>query len=390
MDGGFIDMRTLVDRRKAQFMAATAACCLFAALPLRAQVPFLPAQPLTEQKPPELEPIIVYGGLATPKMWKVSKGDHVLWVLGDAPAPAGATWRFDQVEARLAESQLLMYPGKMDVDVGFFKVFGMVTLVPSAYKAVTKNPDNKTLKDVLPPDVYGRWRVLKAEYAPRDNDLERFRPSFALQKLEQEIGEKLGPLPEHKDEPAQPRPPPRGPALRPLVDKAAKQHKVKVRTLPKVELKVEIKNTRGILKFIRESDLVDEMCVTQKLEYLERRIEYIKQNAGTSEAKPPARVKDCDEADEAELLLSKVQKGEIADPAGIRKMMDTIGKQVISVNQQLDAEWIAAAEAALAANKSTLAVLQIGWNGDVSHVNGYIAKLRELGYEVEEPGSVVN
>lgn len=54
--------------------------------------------------------------------------------------------------------------------------------------------------------------------------------------------------------------------------------------------------------------------------------------------------------------------------------------------QQVDAEWMAAAQAALAENKSTFAVQRIA---DLPRVNGYLAGFRELGYEVEEPGGSV-
>jgi hypothetical protein len=370
-------------------VAATAACCLSASLPLRAQeLPFLTPQP-AEQKPEmELEPIVVYGGVATPQMWKVSKGDHVLWVLGDAAAPAGAQWRFDQVEARLAESRLLLYPGEVDVDVGFFRIVGLLTQVPLAFKSMTKNPGDKTLKDVLPPEIYERWRVLKAAYGPGDDDIERSRPSLAMQTLEAMIRAKLMDKPTEPppEEPAERKqsaaasPAPPGPWLRPLVDKAAKKHKVRIRTLPEVELKVEIKNARGMLKFIGAFDQVDVKCVTQKLEYLERTVEYLEQKAvGTTQEKPPARVPVCDEMN---YLMSKLQSGEIPDTAGILKMMDTMGRRVKLSNERLDAEWIAAAEAALAKRGSTFAVLQ---QQQLKSSTGYIAKLRELGYEVEEP-----
>jgi EAL domain-containing protein (putative c-di-GMP-specific phosphodiesterase class I) len=62
-----------------------------------------------------------------------------------------------------------------------------------------------------------------------------------------------------------------------------------------------------------------------------------------------------------------------APAAGILKTMDSIRKKVMLANQQLDAEWIAAAEAALAGNKSTLAVLSMGWNGDVSHTHCHMS-----------------
>lgn len=376
----FIGRQTFVHWRKVRLAVATATCCLFAGPPLLAQDPFAALQPPPE-KLEELEPILVVGGYATPQMWKVSKGDHVLWVLGDTAAPAGAQWRFEQVEARVAESQLLMYPGKVDVDIGFFRVMGLLTLVPSAYKAITKNPGGKTLKDVLPPEVYERWRVLKTAYAPRDDDIERFRPAFAMEKLEEMIVAKHG----KNDRPAaQPYVPRQGPWLRPLVDKAAKQHKVKVRNSPEVGLKVKLKNVRGMLKFLGDFGQVDAKCVTQNLEYLERRIEYMKQSAaGPVQEKPPVRGPECNDWAP---LPEKLRSGEIPDTAGILETMDYMGRQVQLSNQRLDAEWVAAAEAALAKNKSTFAVLQLY---ELKRPTGHIAKLRELGYEVEEPGGVV-
>jgi hypothetical protein len=313
-------------------------------------------------------------------MWKVSKGDHVMWVLGDTQAPPGTQWRLDQVEARLAESQLLLYPGQLDFDFGFFKTIGLLTLVPSAFK-VPKNPHDKTLKDVLPPEVYERWRALKIAYAPRDNDMERLRPSFAMQQLEMTVMQQLG----ASSRSARPNAPPPGQWLRPLVDKAAKKHKVKVRTSPEVELKVVLKNARGMLKFFLDLDLVDMKCVTQRLDYLERTIEYMKQSAaGPVQAKPPDRVADCNEP---ELLFKKLESGEIPDTAGILKTINYMQQQQQLSSQRLDAQWIAAAEAALAKNESTVAVLQLR---QLKNPAGHIAKLRELGYEVEEPRAGVD
>jgi hypothetical protein len=366
-----------VHARKARFAGLMAACCLFAGLPLRAQeLPFLVPEPAQRQTE-ELETIVIHGGLATPQMWKVSKGDHVLWVLGDAPAPAGTQWRFDQVEERLAGSQLLLYPGAVDVDVGFFKVIGIATQIPLAYKAMTKNPGDKTLKDVLPPEVYERWHVLKAEYAPRDDDIERFRPAMAMEKLGALIVARYGQQPTTP----QPMAARRGAPLRPLVDKAAKQHKVKVRTSPEVEVKVVLKNLRGMLKVVGDFSEVDPTCVAENLQYLEREIEYMKQRAaGPVQGSPPNRARDCNDWAP---LLDKLRSGEIPDKAGILTTMDYMGRQVELSNQRLVEKWIEAAQAALAKNKSTFAVLQLHQLQDPA---GHIAKLRELGYEVEEPG----
>jgi hypothetical protein len=360
-----------------RFATGIALLALLAGLPLMAQEP--------AEKLDELETIVVYGGYAMPPMWKVSKGDHVMWVLGDAAAPAGTQWRFEQVEARVAESQLVMYPGSAHPDIGFFTVVGMLTLLPAAYKAQTKIPGNKTLKDVLPPEVYARWRVLKAAYAPRDNSLERWLPSLAIDKLEERIGKKLGEKPMEKVGPVQPPPPPRGPALRPLVDKAAKKHRVKVHTMPDVEWDFEVKTMRKMVKMVSGGTLdVDAKCVTQKLEYLERKIEYLKKEAAaTVQVEAPARVLPCGER--AILMDDKPGGGKNPDAAAVQKTVENMELQEKLRGQQLDAEWIAAAEAALAKNKSTFAVLRLN---QLKSPTGHIAKLRELGYEVEEPGSV--
>lgn len=370
-----IDKQTFVGWRKAPLLAATAACCLLASLPLSAQdLSFM--APAPEEQLIELEPVVVYGGAATPQMWKVSKGDHVLWILADTTAPAGSQWRFDEVEARLADSRFVLYPGKVDVDIGFFRVIGLVAMTPSAYKALTKNPDNKTLKDVLPPELYERWRALKTEYAPRDDDLERQRPSGAMAKLEEMIGASFR---QQIQSVQTERPAPR-PWLRPLVDKAAKKHKVRIRTAPDVENKVRIRNVRGILGLIRAFDQVDVNCVTQKLEYLERMAEYLKQRAaGDAQADAPTRVPDCDEVD---LLISKLRSGEVPDTVGFLETMDNARRQTALSNQRLDAQWVATVEAALAKNESIFAVLPLY---QLARPNGHLARLRELGYEVEGP-----
>ena len=50
-----------------------------------------------------------------------------------------------------------------------------------------------------------------------------------------------------------------------------------------------------------------------------------------------------------------------------------------------DAEWMAAAQAALKKNKSTFAMQWI----DGGRLNSFIAKFRELGYEIEEPRGTI-
>jgi hypothetical protein len=358
--------------RLAQLITAMAALAVLTG-PVIAQEPAEETEAFDELEAlDELEVVVIVGGFATPRMWKVSRGDHVMWVLGNSgSAPAGVKWRSEQLEARVAQSKVVMYPGWVNTgpDIGVLKA---ITLLPAAFKAA-KNPDGKKLKAVLPPETYARWRVLKTTYIGRDEDVEKWRPAIAIGMLESAVTKKLRPAPASSG-----KPPPMGPSLRSVVDKAAKKHKVKVRTMPTVERRIKV-NAREILKSAYHTDFGDVMCFTQQLEYLERFIEYVNQmvSAPAQGSTRPPRGQTCDQ-----FLINGLRSGEIPDPAGALKVLEDMELQGKLGRQQLDAEWIAAAQAALAKNKSTFAVLSMR---EVTRPDGYLTRLRELGYEVEEP-----
>jgi len=330
-----------------------------------------PAQEILD----ELETVVIVGGLATPKMWRVTKDDHVMWVLGLSGVPAGARWRTEEMEARIAASQLVLYPGYASAqpDIGVLK---LVTLLPTAFKAA-KNPDKQTLEDVLPPDTYARWRVLKTKYVGRDNDIERWRPSIALGMLEDKIVDKT----RQGKAKSPPRPvPAQGPPLRPLVEQAAKKHKVKARTLRNVERKIEVTKARERLKAVGEMNLLDAACVSQYLDYLEQLAAFRTRPAGAPvEGEAPQRTNDCNEA---QAMLKGLRSGEIPDTAGVLQLLDETARQEKLGREQLEAEWLAAAQAAMAKNTSTFAVLHMR---HLNSTTSYLARLRELGYTVEEP-----
>lgn len=321
----------------------------------------------------ELEPVFIHGGRAVPKLWKVTRGENVMWIAVNRAAPAGSTWRMDEIEARMAESRLVLLPGVAyaNPDVGIFRA---LTLLRSAFKAA-KNPDGQTLKDVLPPETYARWRALKTTYVGRDNDIEKWRPSIALAELEEKIRDKLRP-----GRAASPARPPTGPMLQPLVEKAAKKKRVRIRTMPEVVKKVEVENIRARLKSTHSLSLVDEKCVADYLGFLERQVEYWKQQAGAgNEAEAPVRPAGCNEGD---LYIRKVRSGEIPDSAGLVGLISDLERETTRAREELDAAWMEAAQAALAKNPSTIVVLNMV---NISGARSYIDKLRALGYAVEEP-----
>src|SRR3569833_1089135 len=126
------------------------------------------AQDAAESNEP-LEQVEVLGERPGPQMWKVVKGDHTLWILGTlSPLPQGMKWRSKPVEDVIAVSQeVLSGDVNLDADIGPSTAFRLWR----QGRKVRDNPDDATLKDVLPAPLYSRFSALRVKYAPRDNDM---------------------------------------------------------------------------------------------------------------------------------------------------------------------------------------------------------------------------
>lgn len=345
-------------------------------------IPALPANAEVEANlPDEIETILVTGIQPGPGLWKVSREDHVMWVLGSIGAVPGTfVWQSDTVENRIAESQEVLYPGGFGVraDIGIFRA---LTLVPLAFKAA-KNPDGATLKDVLTPETYAKWRELKQKYIGGDDDIERYRPMVAEEKLLTAMAKK------HRAKNA-------FMSIDYVVNQAAKKQKVKIRTVPTVNREIEIVNPRGILKAARKMDFAEGECFGRNLERIEKTIKEDRVlfdktvvNAwatGDLETlrKPPADLarEDCTMA-----ALNAVTNRPAAElPEGMTEGVDFLKKMEqlnVQASDEAERNWLDAAETALAKNQSTFAVLPMD---DVLSPTGYLAKLQARGYVVEEP-----
>ena len=62
--------------------------------------------PVVAQSDAPMEEVVVTGEHEGPRLWKVTKGDHVLWILGTVtPLPKKMVWQSDPIEAVLQQSQ---------------------------------------------------------------------------------------------------------------------------------------------------------------------------------------------------------------------------------------------------------------------------------------------
>ena len=131
--------------------------------------------------PQQLDEIAIVGERPGPRLWKVSRGDHVLWLLGTLNhLPKRMTWRSSEVDAVLSQSQQLLTSGpSVSTNVG---PIGAIRLYLQWHRA-QKNPDREKLNSWLPAPLYARFEVLKARFDAGDSGIEELRPGFAALRL---------------------------------------------------------------------------------------------------------------------------------------------------------------------------------------------------------------
>lgn len=311
------------------------------------------AQQTTQAEAPEQETapekILVVGQRPGPGLWKISKGDHVLWVFGTyGPIPQKMEWRSQQVEAIMAQSQ--EYLTAPSAKVGTFQV---LHALPFAIGA-DKNPDGAKLKDVLPPDVYARWLPLKEKYIGPDDAIERRRPIFAAQQLSSRVMFKAGLS--------------SGGEVQEAIFQLAKKNKLKI-TPTNINMKIE-SPVRAIRDF-KKSSLDDVACLVKTMDRLETDIDAmrIRANAWAKGDLDAIRKLDYDrdEACHSAIMNSAMMKDQPA---------------IQSMEARLREAWLTAAERSLATNTSTFATLGIK---KILEANGVIAELKAKGYLVEAP-----
>jgi uncharacterized protein YbaP (TraB family) len=296
---------------------------------------------------PPTEEVIVEGKHEGPRMWRVAKGDHVLWVLGTiSPLPRKMTWQSDSVATVLQETQEVL-PAWPSIGVGA-NPFTALRLY-FTWRKIQKSPDHTKLKEQLPPDLYARFSALKVRYAPRDNKLEELRPMLAGGKLLEDVLDVSGLTMRNE--------------VQQTVLKLASKQGVKVH-----QTKMKVEDPVNVLKDLGETPKQSEIaCLAAIVSRLET-------DLGPMQAR--ARAWALGDVDTLRSLPHSVDDriaclGAVSNSTRIRNLV---------IRAQED--WMIEAEDALARNKSTLAVQSMDrLLGD----DGILAALRAKGYTVEGP-----
>lgn len=299
----------------------------------------------------DVDEVLIIGEQPGPSLWRVYKGDHVMWVMGTlSPLSKDMHWHSRQVETAVAESQEFLREPGVKLDVSFW---GKVGLIPSLV-GIKNNPDGKKLIDVLPEHLYTRWSTLKEKYIGNDKDIEKHRPIFAATELFKKSIEKSGMVPYD--------------SVRWAVESIVRGKKIKT-TRPTVEH--EVKNPRSIAKKFKKSPLDDIECFARTLDRLETDLDAMRTRANAWATGDLTALRNLPYHDEREDCESAVLNSEMAQEHGLQ-----------DVKNLMKTEWLAAAETALAANESTFAMLPMA---ELYKKDGYLAALQAKGYAIERP-----
>jgi hypothetical protein len=303
------------------------------------------------------EEIVVVGRVPGPPLWKVSNGDHVLWILPEIGiVPKDIEWETARVERLIAEAQEFIstpYGGHtVTVPLNPLSLARTFRIM----RETTRLPDGQTLTDVLPPELYRRFGDLKRKYFPRDGGIEKLTPYYASREIGPPILEQENLAPFRR--------------VMSDIDRFVRRNESLRRTDP------------GYMRWetVKPADLREMMpseasefplelevaCLEQRIAFFERDLPGIRRQAN---AWAHGR------ADE---LSAAVVSRADADPC--RYLPESMRDEAAEVGDLRRERWLAAAEAALTNNTSTFAVLGLD---DLVAPQGLLAALQAKGYAVE-------
>jgi uncharacterized protein YbaP (TraB family) len=138
----------------------------------------------------EIEEIQIIGERPGPRLWKVTRGDHVLWILGTlGHLPRKMRWRSSEVESVIAQSQQVLASGpSVSANIGPIAEVRLYF----QWRGAQKTPNKSALKDWLPAPLYGRFENQKARFDSGDSRIEELRPAFAALRLYQQALDAAG------------------------------------------------------------------------------------------------------------------------------------------------------------------------------------------------------
>ncbi|QIK81315.1 TraB/GumN family protein [Lysobacter sp. HDW10] len=301
----------------------------------------------------QLDAVTVEGAQPGPGLWQANKNGHTVWILGTvSPLPSGMQWQLNTVKDVIAQSQEVISPPDINIqaNIGIFKGLFLFNRL----RKMDQNPDGKHLSEVLSAPTYARWQRLKSRYMPNDKDVEKKRPMFAAGALLKAAYAKSGLSDKSLI----------WPAINPLI----KDNKLKVTS---TSIKLKIEDPAQALKEFKDETMNDELCLSSAMNLLENNIPAVKARANAWARGDVARIRQLPIADRNSDCVQALMEAQVAATRGLRNVPAT-----------LRSNWLTAVDAASARNESTFAVMSVDM---LIGKDGYLASLKEKGYEIIEP-----
>jgi hypothetical protein len=301
--------------------------------------------PTATAEPPE--EMTVTGRYPGPPLWKVSHHDNELWIFATlAEVPKDISWGSLAVERVIDRAdEVLGAPGISAWTRNPFRWLGLYRQA----KKLSRNEDDAELADVLPADLYDRYVVLRDQYGGRS--LEDQRPAIAAARLYGRALDAAG----------------------------LASYRTLNRTIERLSKKADVPITQTTLH-LDPGLLLDEAeglstsaeieCFETMLSSIERDLDGMAQRARAWALGDIEALRRFDYPDVVEDCLTFLGSAD-----GLQQAMDGAKDK-----------WLAAAERALGANRTTFATLDMR---ELIRPDGLLARLRERGYVVREPSEVL-
>ena len=290
--------------------------------------------------------VVISGRYRGPKLWRVSKDGHALWILGTvAPLPKRMIWQTADIQGLLRRTQEVI-PAWPSVGIGFHP-FTALHLYALWRKAQT-NPDDLPLQAVLPPDLYARFSALKLRFAPHDRRIEQLRPILAARRLYDDALSASDLTPRND--------------IQRTVLELAKQEHVPIHQ-DKLVVKDPVDVMRDLTTIPRSAEIACLQSVVTRLE---------------SDVGP---------------MQARARAWALGDVALLRRLPHTDNRatcleavsgsaRVSALVAQAQQDWMSAAVQALGQNRTTFALQSMDM---LLGPDGTLARLRRMGYLVEGP-----
>ena len=313
-----------------------------------------PAPPATVAAPPpgvvQLQVVTVSGEQPGPALWEVRRGDHVMWIIGTmAPLPKHAQWQWTDLERVLGRaSELLEAPSarlKMPASL-----FSRLALQPSA----RLNPGGLTLQRLLTPEMYARWRVLRKQYLRDDDAYEYQRPIVVAEQLYTKALE-ASDLTDETD-------------VAGMVEKLAHKHGVR---LIGVRYELVVRKAPAAGNGVDQDQKQGIACLDETMRLVENDLPKLTQRANAWAT------------GDMRTLQSLVQQTHY-EPCVVAAINGDFEHQLAipDLPRRIEDAWFEAADSALVRNRYTVAILS---TEQLMAPNGYLARLKSLGYHVRTP-----